>query len=404
MQNLLIISPYPPKSGKYNHTHSALASFSANLVEGIMKNHKHLKLTVLSDIYKHEKKVFQNKQLTIERIWQKNDPLIYFKLFWKLRSLYLRHSGSDLFIHFEWNVFGRSYYYLILFPFFLLALKMIKIKTYVITHGVIKDVEDLGMYGKLKANILVRGSRLFYFMTSLFSKKVIVTEASLVKKYLSICNNPDKIVFIPHGVDTNLPILKKEKARKLLKMNGDFLTVYFGFLSYYKGPDILVDLFKNQKDLLYLVGGGSKNYVTDISYQKYLKNIYQKAKMQKNIKITGFIKNQAIPSYLNASDLMIFPYRSMLSSSGPLSMSFSFEKPILLSRPLAGYFEGRDFQEALKLVGLRKNNLIFELNANDLDKKLEFAKKNMHKFILFSKIMKEKRSWDIVAYKYLKLL
>ncbi len=91
------------------------------------------------------------------------------------------------------------------------------------------------------------------------------------------------------------------------------------------------------------------------------------------------------------------------SSSGPLSLVFSFEKPFLLSCPLEGYFESPDFAEALKETGLKKEDFIFDFEKESFKKRLEWAKKNLHKLSQFSRIMKEKRSWQNVARLYEKI-
>ena len=124
---------------------------------------------------------------------------------------------------------------------------------------------------------------------------------------------------------------------------------------------------------------------------------------RKKIITTGFVPEKKIAGYFSNTDLVILPYKMFFSSSGPLSLAFSFEKPFILSRPLIGYFDSPDFLEALRQTGLKKEDFIFDLNKVSFEHRLNWAKNNLDKLANFSRIMKEKRDWKTVAKQYEKL-
>ena len=379
---LIIISPYPKKY-TYSHRSSALASFNKNLVDKLKSK---LDIVILSDN--------KNKKDNAIKIWSKNDFFNYFKL---VRTINSYKNIQNILIQFEWGVFGKNIFFVMTFPFFLLVLKILGKKISVVLHGVNFDFQPIYGFG-LKTNLLNIGSYSFYTFCLLLTNKIIVTEDYFKRKLNKLPFANNKIIFIPHGVDA---IFNKQDKNNFEKLQ----LGYFGFLHPYKGPRLLLDLFNlvshNNYSLSFL-GGESPNLLKNQDYQIYLKNFYLTAK-KRGIKITGFIEQNMLIKYFRDVDLVVFPYPCFISSSGMLAMTFSFEKPFILSRPLEGYFDSSDFQEALKETGLNKENFIFDFNKESLEKRLSWAKNNLDKLANFSRIMKEKRDWKTVAKQYEKL-
>jgi len=381
--NLIIISPYP-KTTKYSHALSALASFNKNLVDQLKTQYD---LVILADN--------ENKKDQAVKAWKKNDLLNYFKLT-KIIASY--KYIQNVLIQFEWGVFGRNIFFVGFFPIFLLILKLLSKKIRVVLHGVNFDFKTI-FGSKLKTNILNAGSYVFYSFVCLLSNKVIVTENYFKKQLLKLPFTKDKVIFIPHGVD-NIVSNKQNTYDEKINLG------YFGFLHPYKGPEILMDLYKGvdkTKFSLNFFGGVSSNLEKDKNYQRYLKDLYDQAK-QLQVKISGFVKEKDLAKYFGQVDIVIFPYPAFISSSGMLAMTFSFKKPFILSRPMEGYFESPDFSEALKEADLKKEDFIFDFNQESFEYRLNWAKNNLDKLANFSRIMKEKRAWKKITKQYEKLL
>jgi|SRR3989344_1575815 len=380
---LIIISPHP-KTGKYSHAVSALASFNKNLVDELKIRYD---LVILADN--------KNKKDQAVKAWEKNDFSNYFKL---AKIIVGYKNSQDVLIQFEWGVFGKNIFFIGFFPVFLLILKLLGKKPSVVLHGVNFDFKTIFGSG-LKTNILNSGSYVFYSLICLLASKIIVTENYFKKQLLKLPFAKDKVIFIPHGVD-NANINKQNKNDRKINLS------YFGFLHLYKGPKILMDLYKNvdkTKFSLNFFGGASSNLVKDKLYQSYLKELDDQAKQLK-VKISGFVKEKDLAKYFGQVDLVIFPYPAFISSSGMLAMTFSYEKPFILSRPMIGYFESPDFSEALKEADLKKEDFIFDFDQKSFEYRLNWAKKNLDKLINFSRIMKEKRAWKKISKQYEKLL
>ena len=378
-KNLIIITPYP-KTGKYSHETSALASFNKNLVD-ILKTQYNI--VILADN--------ENKKDQAVKAWEKNDFFNYFKL---LKVIAGYKSIQNILIQFEWGVFGNNILFIGFFPVFLLILKFLGKKTSVVLHGVSFDFKSI--YGAgLKTKLLNAGSYVFYSLVCLLSGKIIVTENYFKKQLSKLLFAENKVIFIPHGVDTAF-VKKQNKYEEKINFG------YFGFLHPYKGPKNLLNLYESidkTKFSLNFFGGASPSLEKNKDYRQYLDDFKQKAKELK-VFVSGFVKEKDLSQYFNKVDLVIFPYPSFISSSGMLAMTFSLEKPFILSQPLAGYFDSPDFADALKQTDLKKEDFLFDFNQKSFEYRLNWAKNNLKKLADFSRIMKEKRAWSRISRQY----
>jgi glycosyltransferase involved in cell wall biosynthesis len=406
--NLLVVSPFPPKE-KYSHPKSALASFTYNLIENLVGIDPELKITILADTIPDSNTTL--KSAHIVRCWTKNTITVFITL---LECIYRYHSYKKVLIQFEWNVFGKGFYYLLSFPFLILALRILGKEPSIVVHGVLTDFSEITIEksSPFSTRILSFFARMFYRILSLLSFKLIVLEEYLRKQLIDIGISPVKIETIAHGVDNSVRLIHQDAAKKKLHIEQDQkLLVFFGFLVPYKGPDILLHtivpyLEKNPNSKLYLVGGESTNFAKDPEYKKFIKNIYELAEnFPLQIVITGFIANDEISTYMSAADLLLFPYRTLLSSSGPLSLAYSFGKPFLLSEKLTNYQLSQDFKNSMETTHISPKDIFFLLNdSQDLHKKIDYVLKHETTFTQFSKIMKDQRDWKNIAEKYIKIL
>jgi len=395
-KNIIVFTTYPPKKTIYNGN-GGLSSFGKNFVKYIGKN-KEIKTIVITLSDKRKPYFYkENKKTLVLRLLLKNKFLFFYHAIF---SLFQLNKVKKTIFHFEFSSYG-DLPTTVGIPFLFLLLKLLKKETYLVLHQVETDLNRL--YGHLgwkknsfKAKIFNFFIRIYLIILSFLSKKIIVLEEELKKRLVNLKINPKKIAVIPHPIDTNF-VVKKNNSQK----NNSLL--YFGYLTWYKGIDWLVKNVNGKMNLI-IAGGESPTLKNKTYYKKFIKNLLENINNRKNIVLTGFVPENQIKNYFQKTQLSIFPYREFMSSSGPLSLTFSFEKPFLLSRPLEKYFESPDFAQALKETGLKKEDLIFDLNKKSLEERLSWAKKNLKKISQFSKIMKEKRSWDKVAKMYLEVI
>lgn len=141
-------------------------------------------------------------------------------------------------------------------------------------------------------------------------------------------HNTSKISIIPDGnyIDYYQNDICKRRARKCLNIDDEFVYMFFGRIQPYKGVTNLIDTFQslsttNEDCKLWIVG----NPATD-----QLKNeIHSKSANDEDINIKlDFIPDDDVQYYLNAADVLVFPYNTILNS-GSVHLGLSFAKPII---------------------------------------------------------------------------
>jgi glycosyltransferase involved in cell wall biosynthesis len=412
MENLIIISPYPPQHTTYENKYSALASFCKNTVQALKKINSSLNILVIADLIPQSNSWKENN-LEIRRVWQRNTFKVYFPF---LKHILKEKKTKKILIELEWALFGKNPLILGFMPFFIALLRLLGKQVYIIPHGVSLDflslAPSLGIKKKnIKALVYNLAFKLYYLGLVISASKIIVLEqffANMINKKF----HTSKAVFIPHGVDVQVKKQDNTNAKNQLKIGKDCLVfLNFGFLSWYKGSDILAHLFKNyiskypDKNIkLIFAGGKSFIHKKDKVYKQFIEKIEKIVRDEDKIKITGFLPEDKLSLYFSAADVFVFPYRLFISSSGPLSFAFSFEKPILLSDNLKPYFQSQDMKQALKKAGLNIKDFTF--NSSNFSKKIsQFENVELrNKLVKLSKLMRKKRSWDQVGKKYLQVL
>jgi glycosyltransferase involved in cell wall biosynthesis len=136
-------------------------------------------------------------------------------------------------------------------------------------------------------------------------------------------NQKDKIFVVPHGnyIDFYANTIDRTEARQELNLSESSLVLLFlGLLRPYKGVLELIESFKQlpQDKVELLIAGKAIN-------DEFVQLIQQQVKGQENIRLmAGFVPEERIQVYMNACDVVVFPYREILTSGAVLlAMSFS---------------------------------------------------------------------------------
>ncbi|MDP2649270.1 MAG: glycosyltransferase, partial [bacterium] len=292
------------------------------------------------------------------------------------------------------------------FPFLLLGLRIIGKRVILELHQVILDINCLSGHTNLRKNGFLSAFfnfalKIFFTAISLLANRIIVLEEEL-KNRLSRFVNASKITTLFIAISEKESI-SKEEARKTLDLNPkDFIILNFGFINWYKGTDWIIKAVKDQKVNLIVAGGQSPTLKEKTHYQNFYQKIISTSETMSNVQVTGFVKDEDIPAYFVACDLVVLPYRAMMSSSGPLSLALSYQKPFILSSCLSGYFASADFRKSARLVDLAKEDLFFDLNYHTFKNKLKSLK--ITKLAKFSSNLAKMRSEKKLSRIYLKEL
>jgi glycosyltransferase involved in cell wall biosynthesis len=109
----------------------------------------------------------------------------------------------------------------------------------------------------------------------------------------------------------------------------DTVLTFFGYVRKYKGLDILIDAFpaikKEIPDAKLLIVG---EFYDDPSF--YTNKIKQYGIEGHTKLINWFVPNEKVGQYIEASDLLVLPYRSA-TQSGILNIAYAFEKPAVVT-------------------------------------------------------------------------
>jgi glycosyltransferase involved in cell wall biosynthesis len=316
-------------------------------------------------------------------------------------------SSKNILIEFEVSMFGVPVKTIPL-PFFILALRIAGKNVTIVSHQVILNFslfEGHTNIKGIKSIIMTFGIKLFYYFLIKFSNKIVVFEEDLKEKL----TKSSKIRVIPHGVQEFSEDFSINDAREKLNLPKDkFIVLMFGYVAWYKGTDWIANEFeklKNKeefKDFILLVGGGpNPNHVNKVFYEKYID--YFKKIANDNIIYTGFIDEKDIPLYFCASSAVILPYRAFMSASGPLSIAYSFKKPVFVSSKLSSIFKTADLKLIIEKVGIDQKDITFSLDTLSLEKLLRKMKDDnfLSKVSKISNLIKKERSFQNIGRKYL---
>lgn len=391
MKNLLVISSYPPKGKTHDKHVVGIASYAKNTLVALksamsFRTREKLAITVLAERLNGQNE-YHEKGVWVKRIWQRNSPLAFFLL---LKEISFNHKDTKtVLLEFEHAMFGEKFT-LAPLPLFVLLLRLMNKKVVIVFHQVIDDISEFSGHLNIPPNsfstdILNLSVKLFYItLLRCISKAIVFDE--ILRARLGQYGDIEKIIVIPHGVEEFKNVPSKREAREKLGIpKNRFVLLSFGFIAWYKGTDWLVDTFrqmrkmrkssKNKRVMLIIAGGPNPNHLHKGYYKRYITAIRREC-ARNDILLTGFIPEEKIPLYFRACDVVILPYRTLMSSSGPLSLAFSFKKPFLVSEKLNKIFDTKDLKELLQKSKLDEKKLTFSLN-DKLWKKIQDLKNNL---------------------------
>jgi len=150
---------------------------------------------------------------------------------------------------------------------------------------------------------------------------------AIVKAY-RLNQHTDKIRVIPHGnYINNYPNnISREKAREKLGIGlGKKVFLFFGAMREYKGLPELVAAFNEMASGIevLLLAGNPLNGQIETRINKLT------AGSENVIFYPHFIQDEDVQIYMNAADIVVFPFRDIFTS-GSVLLAMSFAKPVLI--------------------------------------------------------------------------
>lgn len=407
-----IVTSFPEKGGEIA-SDNAIARYSFLLVTNFPQNQKVVifceKRAGYGDPY------LLGKNILVVPSYKVNS----FAFFIDLISFVKKFSRvSNLLFQFEFSTFGGK----IAIPGVLISVALAKIigkRVIFMLHQVVGNLNNLdGHLGinrkSLKSKILNTLLKSFYIFLGAFCDKLLVHDAILAQK-LSQFVSPAKIDIVPHGIGGGRSFSNKFKqiSRRYfgIKDNEKVACIY-GYRSWYKGTDWVIRVIsriieksKSQKIRLLVAGGESPTLKGTCAYKCFDGKLNKLIiKNKGNLVVTGFILEKDVSKVFAASDIVLFPYRARMSASGTFSLALKYKKPFIVSKAFSENLEEEDIKEAIDKLGIKREDIVFNLNARSFDKALMKILNDStlkRKFYGLGKRVSNQRDWRIIASIYL---
>ncbi len=271
------------------------------------------------------------------------------------------------------------------FLFEIVVLKLLGIKTIWTVHN-IKNHENI--FQKLE---------MFFSKTLACFADAIIAHCETAKREiinLYKVKTSQKIFVIPHGNFLGIynNSISQDEAKRVLNLSSDKINFLFlGGIRPYKGVLELIDTFNHiDKEIAHLIVAG-KPIDNTIAEQ-----VKSKAKGKNNIQlILKFIPENELQLYINCADVMIFPYRDVLTS-GAIILAMSFGKAIIA--PIVGCIgDTLDTEGSFLYNPLDKGGLLKAMNKAIIlkNRTKEMGKHNLD--------LAENLTWEDIARSTLKV-
>lgn len=443
-ETFLIISDYPEQS-RYGEKNYGIAWYTKTLLEPLTKKYgvRFVVLAEKTQLYT-KPELHANGKILVLRVFDPTQHSLYPTI---LRYLLMFTNIKKVQIHSEFCTNGGMKNFMLLLPFLLLIKATGKDITY-FAHNVVTKLNAIAPHLGMKKNSLKVKTLdfllpIYYRMLGLVVKD-FVTMDSVIQERLSQFVNKKRVLLHPFGI-VNRHSGKRSAsridsgqarmtARKALKIKKDeFVLLYFGFITYYKGADWIIQTVKQlQKQKKYkhiklvLAGGEAYSLKDKPYYQKFYKKLLrdtnchpersegshsikrntgdsssrlQRTQNDKRIVITGFVPEKQMSTYFEASDLVVFPYRGIIGSSACLSHALAFRKPFIMSSGMSVVLN--NVQTYLQNNDLTNKDLVFDHTIASFKRVLDNAMQieTRKKLTQFSADVAESRDADMLLQK-----
>jgi glycosyltransferase involved in cell wall biosynthesis len=192
-------------------------------------------------------------------------------------------------------------------------------------------------------------------------------------------------ILVPHPLYDNFgDKISKEEARRILAIDKDEkLLVFFGFIRYYKGLDLLLEAMADnrlrEQNIRLLIAG--EFYEDEERYRKLIEAYNLSPRI---ILHNQFIADADVKNFICAGDCIVQPYRNA-TQSGVTPLAYHFEKPMIVTN--VGGLPA--------LVPHRKAGLVANPNAASIaDAIIEFYSLGEDYFLSHLLEEKKKYSWQ----------
>lgn len=222
------------------------------------------------------------------------------------------------------------------------------------------------------------------------SSAIIVHSHETIREMEKYNIRHDSFFVIPHGnyIDVYPNTVSRNEARKRLGIGQDtFVFLFFGQMRAYKGIHNLLaayaELANTSGDVVLMLAGKCSDAGILADLERYSQRLGEKLQI-----VNTYVPAQEIQFYFNASDILVFPFESIVTS-GSVILGLSFQKPIICPRigALVDLPENTGF---FYLPNTRENLLAAMKKALSEKERLEVLEKHAFRYA-------KELSWEKIA-------
>jgi glycosyltransferase involved in cell wall biosynthesis len=183
-----------------------------------------------------------------------------------------------------------------------------------------------------------------YKLFDWISDRIIVLEEELASTLESeYAVRRSKLFVCPHPLMHEAPRRSIAEARERCGIGDGKIALFFGYASYYKGLDVLLDAFELARrrvpDLaLIIVAARHPRLKGEERYEAFYERLRERARSVGAQLYDYYVPEPQLADLLGAADVVVLPYTAAYGASGPLNAVFAARKPVLVSNYLR--FEG----------------------------------------------------------------
>lgn len=372
----LVISGYPEESGSGSTNHG-IAWYTKESIEPLAKNYG-MRFVVLAEKNGHnEPRLYQNGKILRLRAFDHKHPTLFPRI---LRYLMRFNRIKNVYVHSEFCANGGIQNFLLLNPF-LFLIKLFGKKITFFSHNVITNFDTIGTHlnvnSKAKLAFYNTGIKIYYWMLGHIIDRMVVLDEAMYGRITQFISK-EKVVLAPLPVRKRTLTISKKQAKAVLNIpQKNFVLLYFGFITWYKGADWLVETMrtlkkKGYKEVTVILAGGPAHSLKDKQYyQAFYAHLLETAAKIEGVRVTGFVKEHDIPTYFAASDAIVLPYQGLIGGSGAMNHAMAFGKPFIVSDKMKEVWNGTDASEILSKHKLTIADVTFAHTASDFERMLK---------------------------------
>jgi len=232
----------------------------------------------------------------------------------------------------------------------------------------------------------------------LLSDRLVVHSEKMKNDLINIFNiSSEKVSVIPHGICLDYQSsISREEAKRELGIKEKRIILFFGLVRKYKGLENLLTAFsriKDDFDVGLLVAG---DFVE--GKDKYEKMIAEYDIKDRVYIHPGYIKDEDVPLFFSASDLLVQPYVSFTGQSGVVPTAYFYSRPVIASN-VGGLPE---------IVLNNRTGIIVEpQDVDQIADAIRFFLRSPEKIKEYGengrRYLKEELSWDSIVVKMLEI-